>query len=260
MVHPLVSVIVPSYNNEVFVARCLDSLLKQTYSNIEIIIVDDCSTDHSVEIVRSYQKLHQNINIIQNPVNMGASVARNIGLITVTGKYVTTLDSDDEFLPRKIEHEVRVLEENADSEFVAYSDIIVRYKDKDVLLSPNMSLDDNVSNLVLFRKGVMPRDLMFHRSKIENLKCEFDRTLLKYEDWDFIIQVLTDAKLLFSGESGVIYHQHNDGLSRGSIFNHMYWTSVVFLKNYNTNSKVKRLMGLCCVFGNMLMHKVRLVR
>ena len=65
MKFPLVSVIVPNYNNEAFIAKCFDSLLKQTYSNIEIIFVDDCSTDQSVKIVKSYQKLHQKINIIQ---------------------------------------------------------------------------------------------------------------------------------------------------------------------------------------------------
>lgn len=260
MKFPLVSVIVPNYNNEAFIAKCFDSLLKQTYSNIEIIFVDDCSTDQSVKIVKSYQKLHQKINIIQNPVNMGVSVTRNIGLITATGKYVTTLDSDDEYLPKKIEQEVRVLENRGRCDFAAYSDLIVRYKDKDVLLSPNISPSNDASNLILFRKGSIPRDLMFHREKIEQLKYRFDRKLDKYEDWDFMIRLLNDVKLLFSGEVGVIYNQHEYGLSRGSILNHMYWTSIVFMKNYKTTSWVKRLFGICCVFVNMLMHKVRLIR
>jgi glycosyltransferase involved in cell wall biosynthesis len=258
--YPLVSVIVPNYNNEAFVARCLDSLLNQTYPNIEIIFIDDCSTDRSVEIVDSYQQQHHQIRLIKNPVNMGVSVTRNIGINSAKGKYLTTLDSDDEYLPKKIEHEVIVLEDRDDFEDVAYSDLIVSYKDKDILLLPNIKSDDDVSKNILFRKGTIPRDVMFHRQKIEQLKYGFDRTLQKYEDWDFIIRILNGGKLLYSGEQGVVYNQHDNGLSRGSILNHMYWTSVVFMKNYKNTSWIKKLFGICCVFGNMFVYKLTLLR
>jgi len=257
---PLVSVIVPNYNNEAFVSRCLNSLLNQTYPNIEIIIIDDCSTDRSVEIIDPYQQQHQQIRLIKNPVNMGVAVTRNIGLITAKGKYVTTLDSDDEYLYKKVEHEVRVLEDSGNLADVAYSDLIVRYKDKDVLLLPNIKQDDDALKKILFRKGALPRDLMFHRNKIEHLKLGFDRNLQKYEDWDFIIKILTGAKLHYSGEHGVIYNQHDNGLSRASVLSHMYWTTVVFIKNYNTSSWIKRILGICCVFGNMFIYKLTKLR
>lgn len=256
---PLVSVIIPNYNKEKYISRCLNSLLKQTYPNIEIIFIDDCSSDRSIEIVMPYEKKFRKIRIIQNPVNMGVAISRNIGLTNASGKYITTLDSDDEYLPDKIANEVKVLEENVDSDYVAYVDVIVKYKDKDVLLSTNIRPGDDTLKDILFRKIVIPTYVMYHKSKINNLNYWFDRTLEKYEDWDSMIRALNCAKLIYAGEPGVIYHQENTGLSRGSIFSHFYWISVVFLKNYNSSSWIKRCFGLFYVFWNMFMHKFRLI-
>lgn len=90
----LVSIIVPVYNVENYVSQCLDSLLNQTYSNLEIICVDDGSTDSSFDILISYAKKDNRIKIFQQ-TNQGQSFARNDGLSHVTGDYVTFIDSDD---------------------------------------------------------------------------------------------------------------------------------------------------------------------
>jgi len=260
MKHPLVSIIIPNYNNEILVARCLNSLLNQTYSNIEIVFIDDCSTDRSVEIASSFEKRFDQLKIIQNEVNVGVSVTRNIGLGNATGKYVTTLDSDDEYLPEKVEQEVRVLEENGDNKFVAYSGIIVRNQYTDIMLSPKIGPNDNAYEIVLFRRGVVPRDLMFYKVWVEQVESGFDAKLQKFEDWDFKIRAISEAKLVYAGGPGVIYHQHQNGLSRGNAFNIAYWISVVFLKNYKTSNWVKRYFGLICVFRNMVKQKFKLIR
>lgn len=91
---PLISVIVPIYNSENTLEKCIDSLLCQTYDNLEIILVDDGSTDNSLDICMSYSEKHRNIKVISKP-NGGVSSARNLGLDNASGDYYGFVDSDD---------------------------------------------------------------------------------------------------------------------------------------------------------------------
>ena len=92
--NPLVTVIVPVYNCEKYIARCIESVINQTYSNIELIIVNDGSTDHTNEICENYNKKYQNIKLI-NQKNQGVSIARNNALNISLGQYIQFTDSDD---------------------------------------------------------------------------------------------------------------------------------------------------------------------
>lgn len=94
MKKPLISVIVPVYNVEKYLSRCLDSILNQSYPNIEIVVVDDCSTDNSRIVIDKYRKYKQ-IKIIYNKTNKGLSYTRNVGIKESSGKYISFIDSDD---------------------------------------------------------------------------------------------------------------------------------------------------------------------
>jgi len=88
------SVIVPCYNVEEFIRECLDSLVHQTYKNIEVIMVDDGSPDHTGEILDEYDNAYENFHAVHTP-NGGLSAARNAGLPYITGEYMAFVDSDD---------------------------------------------------------------------------------------------------------------------------------------------------------------------
>lgn len=90
----LISIIVPVYNMELFLGRCVDSLIRQSYENLEILLIDDGSTDSSPEICDRYEKLDSRIRVIHKD-NGGLSDARNIGLLNSTGKFISFIDSDD---------------------------------------------------------------------------------------------------------------------------------------------------------------------
>lgn len=92
--NPLVSIIVPVYNAEVFINRCVDSILNQTHKNIEAIFIDDGSKDNSLKILRKYSQDNKNIKVF-NQKNAGPGIARNLGLKKATGDYITFVDSDD---------------------------------------------------------------------------------------------------------------------------------------------------------------------
>ena len=98
----LVSIITPSYNSSAFVAVTINSVIKQTYTNWEMLIVDDCSTDNSVEIIRNYISIDARIILIANDKNVGPAEARNIALRRAKGDYIAFLDSDElEFMQQK---------------------------------------------------------------------------------------------------------------------------------------------------------------
>ncbi len=93
---PKISVIIPVYNAEKYLERCLDSACKQTLQDIEIICVDDCSTDGSFEILKKYSKNYKNLIVIKLEKNQGESAARNAGLSAAKGEYLAFMDNDDE--------------------------------------------------------------------------------------------------------------------------------------------------------------------
>jgi len=103
-----VSVVIPVYNRAAVIERALESVLAQTYRDMEIIVVDDGSTDNTVGVVRSI--CDDRIRCIPCKANRGSGAARNEGLNAATGKYVAFLDSDDEWLPEKIEKQVALME------------------------------------------------------------------------------------------------------------------------------------------------------
>lgn len=106
-----VSIIVTVYNIEKYLEECIDSLINQTYQSIEIILVNDGSTDGSLEICNKYEKVNENIKVI-NQKNAGLSVARNVGVYEATGKYITFVDGDDWLKKDAIRTLVWLMEEN----------------------------------------------------------------------------------------------------------------------------------------------------
>jgi glycosyltransferase involved in cell wall biosynthesis len=117
MSQPLVSVIVPTYNVERYVEDCIDSLLSQTYSNIEIIVIDDGSKDATVYLLKQYK---DKIHLVVHDNNKGQGARRNEGLTLATGKYVYFVDSDDWIEPETIEEAVDQLEKT-DADLVRFN-------------------------------------------------------------------------------------------------------------------------------------------
>lgn len=106
--YPLVSIIMPLYNKERYVDDAIQSILKQTYRNIELIIVNDCSTDKSADIISKY-KDHHSVKIIHNTINMGCYYSRNIGIKSSFGEFVGIHDADDYMLSTKVEKLVKLM-------------------------------------------------------------------------------------------------------------------------------------------------------
>jgi len=108
----LVSVIMPNYNGAKYISIAIESVISQTYSLWELIIIDDCSTDNSVNIIEEYVAKDKRIKLIKLPNNSGTAIARNTGIEVAIGQYIAFLDSDDAWLPYKLEKQVKFIRDN----------------------------------------------------------------------------------------------------------------------------------------------------
>ena len=183
----LVSVVIPSYNYAHFLRETIDSVLAQTYPDIEIIVVDDGSTDKTTEILQSYGE--QIRSSFQQ--NQGVSAARNNGARLSEGEFVAFLDADDSWLPTKIEKQVQRFEED---EKLGLVHVGVDEVDAQgiSLLKRLEGLEGDVSNdlLMLKREGVLGggSGLMVPRSVFEEVGG-FDTRLSTSADWDMFYQI-----------------------------------------------------------------------
>lgn len=108
----LVSVIMPNYNGEKFIKETIMSVINQTYTNWELLIVDDCSIDNSAEIIKDFCRQDGRIKLFINEKNSGAAASRNLALREASGKWIAFLDSDDLWLPEKLEKQISFMVNN----------------------------------------------------------------------------------------------------------------------------------------------------
>lgn len=109
MKKPLVSIITPSFNSEKFILQTIQSVRGQTYKNWEMIIVDDCSSDRTISIIKKISSQDDRIQLFQLDTNSGTGIARNTALHYATGKYISFLDADDLWKPQKLEKQIDFL-------------------------------------------------------------------------------------------------------------------------------------------------------
>ena len=200
----LVSVIVPFYNPGENLKKCLESLVNQTYHNIEIILIDDGSTDQSLEIATQYAKTDNRI-ILEKQKNQGVSSARNRGIEVANGDYFSFIDSDDYIELDTYEYLLNLLEEKR-VDVVNYEHYIT-YSDKEIvheLSADSYGLfDKNQAQYQLLYNVQFACNKLFPRKIIEDLK--FDETILRGEDTLFA-KMAFDRANTFWFDRRPLYH------------------------------------------------------
>lgn len=120
--HPLVSIVVPTYNVESYIAATITSVLRQTYGSFELLLIDDCSTDTTVDIINSFTD--PRIRLIRNARNSGAGITRTTGLQMAKGRYIALLDSDDLWYPEKLTMQISFMQQTGAAATYTRYDII----------------------------------------------------------------------------------------------------------------------------------------
>ena len=117
---PLITVVMPNYNGQRFVEQAIDSVLAQTYTNFELIVVDDCSTDASLQLVEKKAAGDSRIRVITMDHNSGVANVRNTGIREAKGEYIALLDNDDLWTPDKLERQLAIAENGAEIVYCSY--------------------------------------------------------------------------------------------------------------------------------------------
>ena len=149
-----VSIIIPVHNSEMHLKQCINSVINQTYKNIEIIIINDASTDNSLNIIKEYND--DRIILIDLKENVGVSIARNKGIDKATGDYICFLDSDDFWYENKLELQIKFIEEN-NYAFI-YSDYLFYKNDKSTKTTKvptSITYNQALKNTTIFTSTVM---------------------------------------------------------------------------------------------------------
>jgi glycosyltransferase involved in cell wall biosynthesis len=204
----LVTVIIPCFNYGWIVAETLDSLLQQTYSQWEAIIIDDGSTDNTRTVAENYASRDERFRYVYQH-NAGLSAARNTGLKLAKGKYIQFLDSDDLLSPFKFEKQVGYLEDNADVDLV-YGDVryfmhgggLERYSRSHDMLDQEWlpSVPDTADGLLnaLIRRNIMVVNAPLVRASVVQRVGFFNTSLRSYEDWEYWLRcALAGVKIYF---------------------------------------------------------------
>lgn len=184
----LVSVIMPVFNSERFISNSIDSVLSQTFKNIELIIVDDCSTDNTVNIINNYAKKDKRIKLILKDKNTGVADSRNLAISESKGKYIAFIDSDDVWYNNKIEKQVIVAENTScDIVYCSYS-MIDEYGNKnhnDFIVSETTNYED-----MLVRSVFSCSTVLLKKSVANNYS--FNKNYY-HEDYVYWMNLLSDS-------------------------------------------------------------------
>lgn len=231
------SVVIPNYNNETFLTQCVESIYNQTLIPKEIIIIDDCSTDNSKEVILSLSHRFENLRYYFFEKNFGVSCARNKGIELCTTKYITFLDSDD-FLYNKNKYmnEMKLIENINDKyECLVYSPFIrVDYygkviKQKKIKKFRCVGKKPKLDLLSYDKAYFIPADFMV---KVELLKRigAYSFQINLYEDLDLLVRLSFLCKFYCTYEYGKAYRFNPNGLSKQKEEAHR----IAFLKIYNS--------------------------
>lgn len=187
----MVSVIIPVYNREKTVKKSIMSVLNQTYTDFELIIVDDASTDNSINVIREIQD--DRIRIICHENNKGASAARNMGIDAAKGEYIAFNDSDDLWRENKLEFQMEALLKND-------VDICFCQMERNNYQNVNR-IHPTISEGIVDAKLLMMESLCSTQTMICKKhvfdKYRFDETLPRWLDYDFVIRSSVDFKFYF---------------------------------------------------------------
>ena len=215
MKNPKISVIVSVYNTEKYIEKCLDSLLNQTYSNIEIVVINDCSTDGSLKILKKYAKKYDNMILIENKENKGLSYSRNVGLEKATGEYIGYIDSDDYVDSTYYEQMMKAIKKEKSE--IAIADMKIVYEDGSFPDYVSKGCNGEVNTLNIIKNGLAASacNKLFKREIIE--KYKFSEGKLN-EDLAVILPSIVAAKKISYVENNNYYYVQHTGSIQNSRF------------------------------------------
>lgn len=230
---PLVSIIIPLFNSEQYIKETICSLKQNTYPNIEIVVVDDHSTDHSIEVLNSIDC--EILHVFSCP-SKGAQSARNYGFKKSKGEYVMFMDSDDIISPYKIERQMESLLNSTDRDVLSFTsmqpfeDTPLRDKCKRRMIDHDY--ENPIDMLVeMWDTGEfnVPHSYLMHRSLVEKAGL-WNESLIKNQDGEFFSRVISNASFVIYIAGEIAYWRMHEGSISHSYSDDRYRSQVISYK------------------------------
>lgn len=238
--NPLISVIIPAFNRQDTITYCLESILTQTYKNLEVIVVDDCSMDNTVSVVRSHPDPRVRCVVLEK--NSGAQAARNRGIHEAKADWIAFQDSDDEWLPDKLVKQVSTLENaNYDPWSLVYCNAYRFEKArgvKSIRLLPVVEGDNQYPTLLQIRAVLFPT-MITSKKALEKIGY-LDEQVPSFQEWDTSIRLARYCKIIHLREPLMIYHAGSGDAISGSSTKHVEGLHYIISKYEND---IKKLCG-----------------
>lgn len=236
----LVSVIVPTKNRQNILSKALDSVLKQENVSVEVIVVNDGSTDETADFITKY---YPEVLLINNETSVGGAKARNIGVEAASGNYIAFLDSDDEWLPDHLICKLSTLQ-NLQADGV-YSTFYIKddFKAREIKFYDKFPSYYSIADKIAAFQSHDARTstLVFKKEAFANIR--FDEKLQKHQDWDLVINFECKYKLVLDNNPTAIIHVDSLHLRMSNNLKHE--STLYFLTKNNTYFSVKGLFNFC---------------
>lgn len=213
---PLISVIMPIYNEEEYIEDCIRSILAQTEGNFEFIIIDDCSTDRTVEIIENLIETtgDDRIVLVKGEVNRGLTKNLNIALGMAKGKYIARMDGDDIAVDKRFETQVKYLENHPD--IILISCNTNTFGDQS-LVSDYVAPPEVLKCRMLIRPVMGHPGFMFRRELFEKYGITYDEHFISAQDYDIAARVAQTLKIGVAPEVLVRYRSHKGQVSQAGL-------------------------------------------
>ena len=225
-----VSIITPTYNSERFITETILSVQAQTYQDWEMIIVDDCSTDRTAEIVASFQEKDSRIKYFYNTTNKGSAFSRNLALQKAKGKWIAFLDSDDLWHPEKLEKQIEFMtKNNFHFSYTNYCEIDENSKGTGILITGPKIITNKLMKAYCW-PGCLT--VMYDAEKVGIIQIVDIKINEEYALW---IKIAKNLNCYLLDENLAKYRRHNNSLTSQSYFKLIKWHYIMFRKSENKN-------------------------
>ena len=238
---PLVSVVIGTYNRADFLRTAILSVLSQTFQDFEIVVVDDASQDHTGKVIHDFHE--KKIRYIKHDVNKGIAAVRNTGLLNSKGKYIGFLDDDDEWLPKKLQIQVDLLEGRPTKVGLVYCGFFQINRTTGAIVGQYLPQKmGKMVNHVLVTNWIGTTSVPLIRKECFDEVGLFDERLTFGEDWDMFNRIAKEFHFEYIKEMLVKYHVHNEPrLTKNA--QGIISSSDILLKKYGNIMAVRKTLG-----------------
>ncbi len=239
----LISIIMPTYNCGRFIRESIDSVFAQSYTNWELLIVDDCSTDNTAEMVANFND--PRIHYLRNEQNLGAALTRNKALREAKGRYVAFLDSDDLWLPEKLEKQINFMEQNGYAfTYHEYTEIDEASKPLGVYVSGKRFIGQ-LGMMSCCWPGCLT--VMYDTKTIGLIQIP---DIKKNNDSAMWLQIIKKADCFLLPENLALYRRRTGSITPSSIWKKIGWHYILFRHGAGMNPIAASFWMCANIIGN----------